>query len=541
VYKFPFRDAEGRRFVAGMAIDLTEQKKAEQDLRNSEALYRSLVECLPQCIYRKSLDGRFTFANQRFCAGLGRPLHEILGKTDFDFFPSDLAAKYRRDDQRVIDTREILQGEEEFPLPDGRRTHIEVVKSPVYDAEGRVVGTQGIFWDITERKSLQEQLQMSQRMETVGRLAAGVAHDFRNLLTPIIGNLTLVEQDVAGPTKTFVAEALQASDRAVVLVNQLLMFGRTVPLAIRAVHLRPVLSEVVDIARKTFDRRIEVRLEAPEEVWVLADPGQVHQAVLNLLVNARDALDEGKKAGAPAQIAVTVSPAVFDASSCEQHSRAKLGRYARIAVSDNGVGMDRKTQQHIFDPFFTTKEVGKGTGLGLATTHNIVQRHGGWIEVESEVGQGTTFTIYLPVGDSGREEESKPPTDALPGGKETILLVDDEEIVRTVAKRILERYGYTVVEARDGQEAVDLYLRRGKDFDLVVLDLSMPRLSGEEALTHLWLHDPAIKVVVASGLVTEADGERLQKKGALALLDKPFRVGDLIRAVRLALDSEPRR
>jgi PAS domain S-box-containing protein len=539
VYKFPFRDAEGRRFVGGMAVDITEQKTAEQAVRDSEALYKSLVDCLPQSIFRKSLDGTFTFANQRFCAGLGRSAAEILSKTDFDFYPRDLAAKYRHDDQHVIETRQLLHTEEEHVLPDGKRTFVEVVKSPVYDAAGRVIGTQAIFWDITERKLLHEQLLNSQRMEAVGHLAAGVAHDFRNLLTAIIGNMALAEDQVTGPARALVADTLKASHRAIALVNQLLTFSRKTPVAITAVELSPVINEVVDIARKTFDRRIDIRLHMRNGVRALADPGQIHQAVLNLLINARDALDEGRRPSAAAFIEVTMEPATINAAYCAQHLEARPGQYARIAVADTGVGMDRETQRRIFDPFFTTKEVGKGTGLGLATTYGIVQQHGGWIEVNSEVGRGTTIAFYLPLDRAAAAvDQAKPAAEApLTGGTETVLLVDDEEIVRQVGRRILERYGYTVVEAHDGQGAVELYRKRGGEFQLVILDLSMPRLSGEEALTHLWLHNSAIKVIVASGFFTDADAERLRKKGAAALVGKPFRVADMVRTVRQVLDG----
>lgn len=491
VYKFPFRDAEGHRFVAGMAVDLTEQKQAEESLRNSEALYHSLVDCLPQSIFRKSLDGRFTFANQRFCNTLGMALEHILGKTDYDFYPEELARKYRQDDERVAVSREILAVEEEHELADGKRICVEVIKSPVYDARGQIVGTQCIFWDITERKRLEEQLLNAQKLKAVGQLAGGIAHDFRNLLTAIIGNATLAEEESPPSLRPLIAEMLKASNRAVGLVNQLLTFSRQMPLHIGPTALNPIIREVVDIARKTFDKRIEISVEGLNaEVHVQADANQIHQALLNLCINARDALESVNRQDNPhLEIKISVATVDIGEEYRTRHLEAKVGRFARVAITDTGIGMDKETQQRVFEPFFTTKAVGKGTGLGLSTTYGMVEQHGGWIEVESQVGQGTTVALHLPLaeavlpgnGVNGRPEEK------LAGGTETILVVDDEDMIRRLGRQILSRYGYTLLEASDGQAAVDRFVENNGAVDLVLLDLSMPRLSGEEALTRLRL------------------------------------------------------
>jgi two-component system, cell cycle sensor histidine kinase and response regulator CckA len=390
--------------------------------------------------------------------------------------------------------------------------------------------------------SLDEMLRQNQKLEAIGQLAGGIAHDFNNLLTVIINGIQLIKiTDDPEKCRMLLSKLEQACQRSTELVRQLLAFGRKSDVEMRPTDLREVIAEVVGITSKTFNRRIEMLIEAEDGLpCVLADPGQMHQVLLNLCVNARDALDQITLSDPPPKLRITVGARRVHISEemCHSNPEASPGDCVLVSVSDTGCGIDPETQRRIFEPFFTTKGRGKGTGLGLATAYGIVKQHSGWISVESEIGCGTTFNILLPVVDaalvSGEEESSEP----LPCGHETILMADDEEMIRDMSRMILENLGYRVILAADGQESVDAFLENRDAIDLVVLDISMPRLSGLEAMRRVLTNAPETKVILSSGYSETSLGRKhIRQLGAADYILKPFTPPMIAQVVRKVLDT----
>jgi signal transduction histidine kinase/CheY-like chemotaxis protein len=409
------------------------------------------------------------------------------------------------------------------------------------DTSGEITSLIATGTDVTESRRLERQIVEMQKMEAVGTLAGGVAHDFNNILTGILGNLDLASKEIPpeSPAAMPVQESIKASERAAHMVRQLLDFSRRSPSERRPMDLRKLAQEVADLFAQTIDRRIEVKTSFPGDLWLAkADPNQMHQVMMNLFVNARDAIMEcleGKqRAGAPHggyRIDVATGNVNIGWDYCRVYPFARPGEFVALSISDNGSGMDEAVQRRIFEPFFTTKKMGRGTGLGLSTVYGIMKQHEGWITLVSQPGKGTVFNAYVPRAEEAPQERPLPPVAVRERtGKETILLVDDEEMIRNFAQQILEIHGYSVVTAADGQEAIDIYLRQRNRFDLVILDLTMPRLSGSEVLTRIRNLNPLAKVILSSGYQS---GETYR---ASAFLPKPYRANTLMRVVREVLD-----
>jgi CheY-like chemotaxis protein len=370
-------------------------------------------------------------------------------------------------------------------------------------------------------------------MEAVGQLAGGVAHDFNNLLTAILGNVTLLlgNQTLDDSERELLRDTERAAVRAAELTGQLLGFSRQTLLRLEPTNLNTSIEEIVGILRRTIDPRISVEVQkTPDLAPVHADPGRINQVLMNLCLNSRDAMIDGGR------LLLETANVVVDQDHVRRHIDARLGAFVRLRVRDTGHGIPPDVRPRIFDPFFTTKPPGKGTGLGLAMVFGIVQQHQGWVECVSEPGRGTDFDIYLP-----RTAVTPPvapaPAEAPPtGGHETILLVDDEPVIRNLGRTVLQRHGYRVVLAEDGREAVEIYQREHPGIDLVILDLTMPRLSGRDTLRHLQEFAPEVRVIFSSGYTAEQIPEP-GKDGVLGFVNKPYRPQDLIRVVRQALDQ----
>jgi PAS domain S-box-containing protein len=429
-------------------------------------------------------------------AGLGcRVEHEVLWRRDGTSFPAAYSA---------------------FPIREGALTRGAVV----------------VFTDVTERRRLEDQLTQAQKLEALGRLAGGVAHDFNNLLTAIVGNLSLALSELPDDSsiREYLRVAETASLRAADLTRRLLGFSRQSLLHPLPIFLDELVVEVAGLLQSTTDPRISLVTHWTPGLWpVRADPGQLHQVLMNLALNARDAMPQGGR------LLLQAENFVLEAGDTRLHLEAQAGAYVRMRVADTGHGMTPEVRARIFEPFFTTKEVGQGTGLGLATVFGVVKQHGGWVECVSAVSQGTRFDLYLPrcLETPERTQTRAQPKPA--GGGETILLVDDEPMLRTLGQSILSGYGYQVILAQDGEEALEVYQRERGRIALVVLDLSMPRLSGRDALPRLLELNPRARVLLVSGFGAE-DVAEAHRGAFVESINKPYRPIDLAQAVRNLLD-----
>jgi nitrogen-specific signal transduction histidine kinase/CheY-like chemotaxis protein len=409
------------------------------------------------------------------------------------------------------------------------------VLTPVRDAAGRVTGVLGICWDVTEQRRLEAHVHQAQKMDAIGQLAGGIAHDFNNLLTVILGNLELLlgQHPEGAPDRPLVAAAQGAAARAAALTQRLLGFSRRHQLDWRPTDLNAVVGEVVALLRRTIDPLVRIETRLAPDVWAAhADPTQLNQVLMNLCLNARDAI-----AGAGQ---ITIETARADGHETDGPAAPDDG-LVRLRVTDTGAGMPPEVRARLYEPFFTTKGVGKGTGLGLAMVFAIVRQHKGWIECRSEVGAGTQFDVYLPRGETGRAPDTDLATAVLPrAGHGTVLVVDDEELIRDLAALTLEGHGYRVLRAADGREAVEVYAAERDRIDLVVLDLTMPVLSGHEAFRQIRELNPAARVLFASGYAVEQLSD-LEKGLMAGFLKKPYRPSDLVLAVEAAIPPRPPR
>jgi two-component system, cell cycle sensor histidine kinase and response regulator CckA len=495
--------------------------------RLRDSLQRVLIDNMEQAVYLKDAELRYVLVNDRCCKVLGFAEDAIIGLNDFDLYPPARAERYRAEDQRVLAEGKRVE-REESRLVQGRTRTVRVLKTPVKDAEGQITGVLGMSWDVTEQRSLEEQLRQAQKMEAVGQLAGGIAHDFNNLLTAIFGNLSMLRAALSegDPNRVLIASAEQAAARAGGLSNQLLSMARRTVLNPQSTNLNQTIDEVIGLLHRTIDPRIELAAKRePDLGRVLADASQMHQVLMNLCLNARDAMPDGGR------LSIETSNFTLDAESARLHLLGRPGDFVRLRVSDTGCGIPPEIRPRIFEPFFTTKGPGQGTGLGLAMVFSIVKQHQGWIDCYSEPGKGTRFDIYLPRHATPDDTQPAPAASSPPAfGRETILLADDEAVLRDLGRAVLERYGYQVILACDGQEAVEIYRRERSRIDLIILDQTMPRLSGSEALQMLRAEDPTVNVVLSSGY-PEPPGD------AVGFISKPYRPEDLLAAVRAALDG----
>jgi len=538
---------------AGMVVlsairDITYRKRMEEQLRKAhEELAASkdrqlqesqnrlalIVDSSQDAIIGKNLDGTITHWNKGAQHIYGYTAEEVIGK------PISLLAPKDRPDEIPGILEKIRGGDavEYFETvrvrKDDQRLNVSISVSPIRNANGEIIGASAIARDVTSQKRAEELLRQAQKMEAVGRLAGGVAHDFNNVLGIVTACCELLRTRIEpNGNAQFIDNISEAAKRGASLTRQLLIFSRRqVGLQPRLLDLNDSLKEVVKLLRPLMgdDVQIIVRHGADTAV-VESDPAQLDQIVLNIAVNARDAMPRGGK------LILETSVQEFDAALAERHPPMKPGKYVLLAISDTGTGMDATTLAQIFEPFFTTKETGKGTGLGLATVYGIVKQSGGHIWVYSEVGRGTTFKIYLPAADH-KLETAPAKSETLPPKAQGkfVLLVEDDALMRTLTRQMLEEHGYAVVEAEDGKSALGKLSSPGASIDLVLTDVVMRGMSGPELTLELMQRYPAIRVVYMSGYT----GELIEQNGdgmhGLAMLDKPFTRAMLLKTVHEAL------
>ncbi|MEZ5328612.1 MAG: ATP-binding protein [Verrucomicrobiales bacterium] len=517
-------------------------RESQADLEDLTAQLRATYESTPEAIIVVRPTGEVLAANKRVRDFFGVNGARLLEEGLADGTPSKSALLKCFEDEEKFEevwkqhtASSGLVHKGEWVVNGEAEMRLAIYSAPVMNSTGNTFARLWMFRDMTEQRRLEQGLQQSTKMEAIGRLSGGVAHDFNNLLTGIIGNLSLSELlgDMPKENEDLVLSAKRAAERAAGIVKQLLTFSRQNKVSLQPWSANRLVKDVQEILTPGLDPSIRLRVNLDDaEPFIFADGNQIDQVLMNFCVNARDALVGG------GSITVTTAKAYVNLDALPRQTDCKPGDYVKISVQDDGTGMDESIREKIFEPFFTTKEQGKGTGLGLATSYGIVQEHHGWIECDSELGVGTTFSVYIPACDKPAEVAATASAPVV-GGTETILIVDDEQIVRTVAENVLKRQGYKVETAQDGKEALEVVARCGKSISLIMLDLTMPRMSGRETFKELRSgRFPHIPVVICSGYLVEVDSFA-EEAGSVpeGVVQKPYQVDVLAREIRRVIDG----
>jgi PAS domain S-box-containing protein len=506
--------------------------QAEQALVESERRYRRLVEFSPDAIFINQAN-RIVFANKPFLNLVkAATLDEVLGKPVLSFVHSDFHRKFRERVRQLEAGKPVPLSEEKLMRLDGKAIDVEISASPLQD-DG-VMAVQMVCRDISDRKALEAQFYQSQKMEAVGKLAGGIAHDFNNLLTVILGysEFMLMQLQDGESMKDLVRDIHKAGERAAHLTNQLLAFSRKAVIEPRTLDLNAIVVNMESMLKRLIGEDIGFSADLAESLdKIKADAGQIEQVIMNLAVNGRDAMPKGGK------LEIQTRNVSLDAAYSAMHPGVKPGKYVMLSLADTGCGMSAETKSRIFEPFFTTKGPGSGTGLGLATVYGIITQCGGHCEVDTELGKGTTFSIILPAVEANDvSSDSVHATNALPVGAETILLVEDEDEVRCITKLMLQRLGYSVLEARSGDDAIRQCESVAHPIDLLITDVVMPEMGGQNVAEAISARRRSIKTLFVSGYADDAVVRHGVFKSEVAFLQKPFTHAALASKVREVLD-----
>jgi two-component system, cell cycle sensor histidine kinase and response regulator CckA len=532
-------------FVADNLIvtfnDITERKKAEMALLQREEILRLFTERSPVGIFVASSDGNVTYCNERYCKISGMMPEQGLGENWFKSVHKEDRARVYREWHESKDGKSGFNSEYRFVNKEGTVTNVIGQATSIKDAFGNITSYVGTVTDITnlkaaqiEKDSLQQQLLQAQKMEAIGTLAGGMAHDFNNMLAVIMGNAQMAAMELSPgePLYEELSEITNASNRAKELTMQLLTFARKEKLDVKVVEISSLINDLLIILSRSINKKIAINIAVKQSFKLMIDSNQIFQGLLNICNNACHAMPDG------GELTIESSKVYSDEVNCDTCNDLLTGDYCLIKVSDTGTGMSEEVKQHIFEPFFTTKEVGKGTGLGLSVTHGIIKSHNGHIEVDSVPGEGTTFKIYLPILRLKDAEEQQTDTDAVMRGNETILIIDDEEAVAKVGEKILKKCGYAIYKAASGKEALKIYQESKSEIALVILDMIMPEMDGQDVYYELRKINPDVKVIIASGYSSDGRIGALLDEGTDGFIQKPFKVAELSQLIRRVIDSK---
>lgn len=535
------KDDTGRVFYyEGTIEDITERKLAETSLRDSESKYRELYEASRDGIASVDITGKITTFNKSFKGMLGYTDEEIRNLTYKDITPGEWHAF----EAQILKEQVSMRGysdiyEKEYRKKDGTIFPVELRTYLINDSENKPAGYWSIVRDITERKRteqdrilLEAKFRQSQKMEAIGTLTGGIAHDFNNILTALIGygNLLQMKMDKDDPLRVYVDQMVTSSEKATNLTQSLLAFSRKQVMEFKPHSVKNIITGIEKLLKRLLTEDIELKVMlADKDATIMTDITQMDQVLINLAANARDVMRKG------GTLTIETKEVEMDKTFTMSHGYGQEGAYVLIAVTDTGCGIDKETKEKIFDPFFTTKEVGKGTGLGLSIVYGIIKQHNGYIDVQSEPGQGATFYIYLPVVRT-KAEEVRPSAPVLQKGTETILLAEDNPVVRGLAKEVLTTSGYSVIEAINGEDAIQAFMEQKDKIDFMILDVVMPKKNGKEAFDEIRRICPDIKVLFMSGYTGDVVLDKGVHGDAANFISKPLSPQELLMKVREILD-----
>ena len=523
---------KGRAEDLEQILKVNEQLKKESiiALRESEEKYRTLFEDSRDAIYMTTRDGSFIDVNESALDLFGYTREEMIGMNAKQTYvnPEDR----RQFQQEVEEKGSVRHYEVKLRKKDGAEIYCLLTSSVRRANDGSILGFQGIIHDVTAQKYLEAKLRQAQKLEAIGTLAGGIAHDFNNLLTGIQGNASLMLMDMDSTNPCYerlktIENQVQSGAR---LTSHLLGYARKGKYEVKPIDLNGLVKDASEAFSRTR-KQISLDLELAEDLFAIeADQGQIEQVLWNLFANAADAMPDGGDL-----ILKTMNVTHQDMKG--KLYDAKPGNYVLLTVTDTGKGMDKRTMECIFEPFFTTKERGHGTGLGLASAYGIMKGHGGYIDVDSKRGYGTTFSIYLPASQKKVQKVVKSAEEVIEGTG-TVLLIDDEEVILEVGKDLLEAMGYRVLLATDGKEAIEVYRKNQDEIDIVVLDMVMPRMGGGEAYDRIKEINPDIKVLLSSGYSIDGEATEILERGCSGFIQKPFKMKELSQAIRGVLEEE---
>ena len=520
----PFLNSEGKPYqYVAIRYDITERKRAEERIREQAAL----LDKAQDAILVRDLEGRILFWNKGAERIYGWTSEEALGKNVRELLFGENAVQYDeailallRDGEWTGELRQRTKSEDDIT--------VESRWTLVRDDKGETRSVLVINTDVTERKKIEAQFLRAQRMESIGTLAGGIAHDLNNILSPILMGIDMLQMRLTDEaSRQYLKMLQQSAERGASMIRQVLSFARGVQGERITVQPKHLIKDIIKILTDTLPKSISIKFHVPDGLWVIsADPTQVHQVMMNLCVNARDAMPAG---GA---LTIRAENLTLDDDFARSHLEAKAGKYVAITITDTGMGMPPDVVARIFEPFFTTKEVGKGTGLGLSTAVTIIKSHGGFINVYSEPGRGSQFTVYLPAQDAESPELAERRTTELPvGHNELVLVVDDEEAIREITRGTLETFGYRVLTATDGTEAVALYAENKNEIKVVLTDMMMPFMDGPATIRALQRLNPQVKIIAASGLAAGDKAAEALSVGVKIFLPKPYTAEKLLKAL----------